>query len=79
MYIIFNFESVALRKSKPLRFASNKKFFKSGGVASNHENIMKSIDGIPSHHGSVNEDTCYLGDSLSKNILNREKNSSVAY
>ena len=68
MYIIFNLEIVALRKSKSLRFVSKEMFFKSGGVTSNHENIMKSNDGIPSHHGSEDEGTCFLGDSLSENI-----------
>ena len=29
---------------------------------------MKSNDGIPSNHGSENEGTCILGESLSKNI-----------
>ena len=67
MYIIFNFESVALKKSKSLRFVSKEKFFKSGGVTSNHEN-MKSSDGIPSHYGSEYDGTCFLGDTLNKNI-----------
>ena len=61
MYIIFNAESVTLKKSK---FASKeKKSFRSGGVKSNDENMMKSNDGIPSPYGSENE-----GRSLNKNI-----------
>ena len=43
-------------------------FKQSGGVKSNDENRMKSNDGIPSPHGSENEGTCFLGDSLNKNI-----------
>ena len=52
MYIMLNVESVALKKSRSLRFVGNEKFLKSGGVKSNHENMMKNNDGIPSHHGS---------------------------
>ena len=36
------------------------KFLKSGGVKSNHENMMKSNGGIPSHHVSEKEGTCFL-------------------
>ena len=39
------------------------KFFKS-----NHENMMKSNGGIPSHHVSEKEGTGFWGDSLNKNI-----------
>ena len=48
MYIMFNVESVALKKSKSLCFASEQKFLKNDGVKSNDENMMKSNDGIPS-------------------------------
>ena len=43
MYIIFNVESVALKKSKSLRFVSKEKFLMSGGVKSNEENMMKAM------------------------------------
>ena len=36
------------------------KFLKSGGIKSNHENMMKSNGGIPSHHVSEKEGTCFL-------------------
>ena len=64
MYIMFNVESVALKKSKSLCFASEQKFLKSDGVKSNDENMMKSNDGIPSPHGSVKESTYFFGQFL---------------
>ena len=57
---MFNVESVSLDK-----------FLKSDGVKSNDKNMMKSNDRIPSHHGSENEGTCFLGDSLNKNITKK--------
>ena len=60
MYIMFKVESVALKKSKSLCFASKDKFLKSEGVKSNDENMMKSNDGIPSPHASENEGTCFF-------------------
>ena len=30
--------------------------------------MMKSNDGILSHHGSENEGMCFFGDSLNRNI-----------
>ena len=72
MYIMFNVESVALKKSKSLCFASEEKFLKNDGVKSNDENMMKSNDGIPSPHGSENEGRCFLGDSLNKNIPSKK-------
>ena len=68
MYIMFNVESVALKKSKSLCFASKEKFLKSDGVKSNDEKMMKSNDGVSSPHGSENEVRCFGGDSLNKNI-----------
>ena len=64
MYIMFNVESVALKKSKFLFFASKEKFLKSDGLKSNDENMMKSNDGIPSPHGSVKESTYFFGQFL---------------
>ena len=58
MYIMLNVESVTLKKSRSLCFVSKEEFLKSGGVKGNDENMMKSNDGIPSHHGSGNEGTC---------------------
>ena len=55
MYIMFNVESVALKKIKIFMFPSEEKSLKSDDVKSNDENIMKSNDGIPSPHGSDNE------------------------
>ena len=49
---MFNLDIVAWKKSKSLCFASKEKFFKSDGVKSNDENMMKSNNGIPSPHGS---------------------------
>ena len=43
MYIIFNVESVALKKSKSLRFVSKEKFLMSDGVKSNEENMTKAM------------------------------------
>ena len=60
MYIMFKVESVALKKSKSLCFASKEKFLKSDGLKSNDENMMKSNDGTPSLHGSENEGMCYF-------------------
>ena len=68
---------IGLKKSKSLHFFGKEKFLKSFGIKSNHENMIKSNDGIFFHHGSENEGTCFLGDSLDKNIL-RKKNSTVA-
>ena len=45
---------------------------KSDGVESTDENMMKSNDRIPSHHGSENEGRCFLGDSLNKNIPSKK-------
>ena len=56
---MLNVESVALKKSKSLCFASKVNFLKSEGVKSNDENMMKSNDGIPSPHGSENEGMCF--------------------
>ena len=58
---MFNVENVALTKSKSLCFASIEKFLKGDGVKSNDENMMKSNDGIPSPHGSENEDMSFFG------------------
>ena len=58
---MFNVESVALKKSKSLCFASKEKFLKSDGIKSNDENMMKSNDGIPSLHGSENEGMFFFG------------------
>ena len=52
---------------------------KSVDVKGNHENMMKS------NHGSENEGTCFLGDSLNQNIsrkhiarlLNEESSSHL--
>ena len=68
--------SNSLKKSKSLSFVGKGKFLKSGSVKGNDENMMKSNDGIPSHHGSENEDRC-LNDSLNMNIA-RKKINSVA-
>ena len=54
---------------------------KSVDVKGNHENMMKS------NHGSENEGTCFLGDSLNQNIsrkhiarlLNEESSSHLRY
>ena len=40
MYIMFNVESVALKKSKCLCFASKEKLLKSDSVKSNDENMI---------------------------------------
>ena len=61
MYIMFNVESVALKKIKIFMFPSEEKSLKSDDVKSNDENIMKSNDGIPSPHGSDNESMCFFG------------------
>ena len=55
MNIMFDVESIALKKSKALCFASKEKFLKSIGVKCNDKNMMKSNNGIPSLHGSENE------------------------
>ena len=60
MYIMFNVESVALKKIKIFMFPSEEKSLKSDDVKSNDENIMKSNDGIPSPHGSDNEGMCFF-------------------
>ena len=72
MYIVFNVESDALKKSKSLFFASKEEFLKSDGVKSNDENMMKSNDGIPSPQWSESEGMCFLGDSLNKNIPSKK-------
>ena len=61
MYIMFNVESVALKKIKIFMFPSEEKSLKSDDVKSNDENIMKSNDGSPSPHGSDNEGMCFFG------------------
>ena len=55
------FENVALTKSKSLCFPVKKNFLKGDGVKSNDENMIKSNDGIPSPHGSENEDMSFFG------------------
>ena len=50
-----------LKMLKSLSSVSKKKFLKSGGVKRNYENIMKSNDGISSHHRSEDEGTCFFG------------------
>ena len=47
IYIMSNVESVPLKKSKSLCFASKENFLRGDGVKSNDEN-MKSNDEIPS-------------------------------
>ena len=44
----------------------------SDGVKSNDENVMESNDGTPSPHESENEGTCFLDDSLNKNIPSKK-------
>ena len=68
MYIMFNVESVALKKSKYLCFVNKGKFLKSDSVKINDENMINSNDWILSPHGSENEGTCFFGDALNKNI-----------
>ena len=41
---------------------------KSDGVKCNHENMMKSNDGMLSDHRSEDEGTGFFSDSLNKNI-----------
>ena len=54
---MFEIESASLwRNQNLLSFVGR---VKSDGVKRNHENKMKSNDGIPSHHGSENEGTCF--------------------
>ena len=50
-----------LKEIKSLGFISKEMLLKSDGVKSNHENMMKSNDKIPCHHGSENEGTCFFG------------------
>ena len=45
-------------------FVSKEKFLKNGDAKSNDENMMKSNDGVPSHHGSENKVRDFVGDSL---------------
>ena len=59
MYIMFNVESVALKKSKSLCFASKEKFLKSDGIKSNDECMRMKV-------------CVFWGDFWSKNIP-REK------
>ena len=54
-------QSVSLSNQHLLSFISQEMFLKSDGVKRNHENMMKSNDGIPSHHGSKNEIACFFG------------------
>ena len=52
---------------------SKEKFLKSDGIKCNYESMMKSNDGILSHHCSENEGTCFFfGNSLNKNILRKK-------
>ena len=53
-------QSVSLSNQHLLSFISQEMFLKSDGVKRNHENMMKSNDVIPSHHGSENEGTCFF-------------------
>ena len=63
---------IGLTKSKSLSFVSKEKFLKTAGVKSNHENMMESNDGMFFYHGSENEGTCFLDDSLNKNISRKK-------
>ena len=63
---------IGLTKSKSLSFVSKEKFLKTAGVKSNHENMMESNDGMFFYHGSKNEGTSFLGDSLNKNISRKK-------
>ena len=58
---MFNVESVTLKKSKSLCFASKEKLLKGDGVKDNDENMMKIIDGIPSPLGSENDGMFFFG------------------
>ena len=55
-----------------MSFVSKEKFLKTAGVKSNHENMMESNDGMFFYHGSKNEGTSFLGDSLNKNISRKK-------
>ena len=55
-----NWKCVALKKWKFLSSVSKEKFLKGDGVKHNQENVMKSNDGIPCHHGSDNEGTWFF-------------------
>ena len=57
IYIMSNVESVPLKKSKSLCFASKENFLRSDGLKSNDEN-MKSNDKFLSH-GGENEGTFF--------------------
>ena len=63
---------IGLKKSKYLSFVRKKRFPRSVSVKSNHENLIQSNDGIFFHHGSKNEGTCFLGNSLNKNISRKK-------
>ena len=63
---------IGLKKSKSLHFFGKENFLKSVGIKGNHENMIKSNDGI-FFHGSDKEGTCFfLGDSLNMNILRKK-------
>ena len=43
MYIMFNVENIALKKSKSLCFASKEKVLKNDGIKSNDGNMIKTM------------------------------------
>ena len=43
MYIMFNIENIALKKSKSLCFASKEKVLKNDGIKSNDGNMIKTM------------------------------------
>ena len=68
MYMMFNVENIALKKSKSLCFASKEKVLKNDSIKSNEENMIKNNDEIFSPHGSENQGMCFLDDFLNKII-----------
>ena len=72
MYIIFNVESVALKKSKSVCFASKEKVLKTDSVKSSDQNMIKSNDGTPAPYENENKGMYFLGDYLNKNIPSKK-------
>ena len=52
---------IGITKLKSLSFVGKEKFLKSVCVKSNHENMMKSNDGIFFYRVNENEGTCLFG------------------
>ena len=76
MYIMLNFESVALQKLKSSCFVSKEKLLKSGRVKTNDETWWKAMIEFPLIMEARRKVSVFWGDFLNKNIPRKKKSAA---